>query len=240
MKKQLYYFKSVRKDLKILLGVAILLYCLIEVILKRYDEVFAGASKIGDFFSKLSVSYVSAFIFYFIVVHIKNQKDKDNINEFVGYEIFQIIINGHLLISPLDKAPDKGGQFEYPDQKKLFDLLASVDRTANDSPLISSGSKVNWNYWYEYLKNNTEKSLAKILARYTHLDSELIKLLTRIENSFFFIQFNMLFTITHDNTFKFFHIQLVTYLNLIQELEKYALKHFSNNRFSTSDFHGWR
>jgi hypothetical protein len=240
MNKLFYYFKTVRKDLKVLLLAAILVYFIIEIILKRYNEVFFGASKLGDFFSKLSVSYISAFIFYFIVVHIKNQKDKDNINEFVGYEIFQIIINGHLLISPLEKDLDKGGEFEYLDKKKLFDLLASVDRTANESPLILNGSKTNWNKWFEYLKNNTEKSINKIMGRYTHLDSELIKLLTRLENSLFFNQFEMLFTITHDKTFKFFQIEVMTYLNLTQELEKYALKHFGNHRFNTSEFHGWR
>ena len=239
MNKLLYYFKTVRKELKILLFVAILGY-FIENILGRYKEVFFGASVFGDFFSKLSISYISAFIFYFIVVHIKNQKDKNNINEFVGYEIFQIIINGHLLISPLRKDIDKGIQFEYLDNKKLFDLLASVDRTATDSPLILNGRNANWNDWYEYLKNNTEKSINKIMVRYTNLDSELIKLLTRVENSFFFTQFDMLFTVKHDTSFKCFQIPLMTYLNLIQELERYALKHFANHRYSTSDFHGWR
>ena len=73
MNKLFKYFLTTRKDLKILLLIAIVAYFVIELWLKRYEELFDGGYEIGQFFSMLSISYISAFIFYFIVVHIKSR-----------------------------------------------------------------------------------------------------------------------------------------------------------------------
>ena len=126
--KQLYqYFRKVRKELKLLLLLAIAAYFIIELLLRNYPPIFHNASKVGDFFSKLSVAYISAFIFYFIVIHIKSEKDKENINEFVGHKVYQIVTCGHLLIKPLQQKFDKNATFKYMDSGDLSTLLSAID-----------------------------------------------------------------------------------------------------------------
>ena len=239
--KQLYhYFVKVRTDLKILLAISIVTFFIIELWLNYIPAIFNGADKVGEFFSRLSTSYIAAFIFYFLVVHIKNLKDKENINEFVGHKVYAIITSAHLLIQPLMQKFDPKARFKNLDSQELSQLLRSVDKTTNEAPFSIKGEKANWLQWYEYLKESTESNLSHILLRYNHLDSQLIKFLTRVENSLFFTQWNLLYNLTVDKTFGSYRFQIQSYLNLIEELKQYADKNFKEHEHITSDFIGKR
>ena len=189
MTKLLKYFLSVRKELLNLLIIAICTYFLIEVVFNQYEEIFNGAYYWGQFFSKISIAYISAFIFYFFVVHIKNERDKENINEFVGHKVFDILTSAHLLIQPLQEKTNKKAKLEYFEFDELKKLLRSIKRNENEAPLRIggiNGRSANWIEWYEYLKDSTLKYIEEIFIRYNHLDTDLVKLLTRIQNSLFF------------------------------------------------------
>lgn len=69
-------------------------------------------------------------------MHIKGERDKQNINEFVGHEVYQIVVAGHLLIKPLQEKLGQKEAFEYPSRSELSTLLQSIDRTANEAPLL--------------------------------------------------------------------------------------------------------
>jgi hypothetical protein len=239
MRKLYKYFLSARKDLKWLLLLSILTYFLIELVLIRYDELFVGAYIIGQFFSKLSISYISAFVFYFIVVHIKAQKDKENVYEWVGHKAYSIITDAHLFIQPLMQINEKKAKFEDLKENELSQLLKSINRTAKQAPYIVNGENASWLEWYEYLKKSTEDSIDEILVRYAHLDSEFIKILSRIENSLFFYQWNLLYNFEYDKTFEIYKIQIQTYLRLINDLQVYADSNFKKFQFRTSEFVGY-
>lgn len=239
MRKLIKYFLKVRRELLLLLIIAIVTHLLIEIVFNQYEEIFVGAYYFGQFFSKLSIAYISAFIFYFFVVHIKNERDKENINEYIGHKVFDILTSAHLLIQPFQNKTDKKARFQYFDFEELKKLLHSINRNDNEAPLKVggiNGRNANWIEWYEYLKESTLKSIEEIFIRYNHLDSELIKLLTRIQNSMFFKQFDMLYNFEYINTFKIYEYQIYNYLNHIKNLEDYAKKHFQGHEFITKDF----
>ena len=189
------YFLKTRKDLKILLLIALATYFLIELVLNNYSELFLGANKFGEFFSKISTSYISAFIFYFIVVHIKNEKDKENINEYVGHKVYSIITSAHLIITPFLRKTEPKAHFKYLNSSELNKLLSSINRLDKEAPFISNGEHTNWIEWLEYLKKSKLKSIKEIYARYNHVDTKLIKILTRIENSLYITQFDFLYSL---------------------------------------------
>lgn len=238
MKKMYYYFRRVRMDLKVILAVAIASYFCIELWFNNYPELFSGAGKVGEFFSRLCVAYVSGFIFYFIVVHIKTERDKENVNEFVGHQVYQIITAAHLMVQPLMEKFDKTSRFRYLETAELNKLLQSIDRTAEEAPYIIKGRNANWIEWYEYLKASSESHVRLILARYPHLDSKLIKILTRIENSVFFTQFDRLYDFSYDKSFGIYQLQIGMYLSHVRDLEEYANKNLKKHQYLTGEFMG--
>ena len=64
--------------------------------------------------------------------------------------------------------------------------------------------------------------------------------MTRIENSLFFSQFEILYNSTHDNTFRIYKVQIQTYLTHIKELEEYADANYKKHQYMTSEFIGWK
>jgi hypothetical protein len=231
-------FKTVRRELLILLALSIFTYFLIELYLIDIPEIFKGGYQVGQFMTRVCQSYVSAFIFYFIVVHIKNENDKRNINEYVGYKVHSILTSAHLFIQPLQQKVDKKASFKYMTKSELGQLLRSINRNAQEAPYIIGERTGTWMEWYEYLKESSLDSLKEIFVRLPYLDSELVKRLTRIENSLFFKQWELLYHIERDQTFGIYEFQIGAYLNLIKDLEDYAEKKFPDNKFMTSEFIG--
>jgi hypothetical protein len=238
MQKLFKYYRRTRKDLKALLYIFIATYFLIEFVFNNYNEIFNGAHKLAVFFSDISISYISSFIFYFIVVQIKSEEDKANINELIGQKVYSIITSGHLLIQPFLVKKDKKANFEYLNRIQLRKLLSSFNKRDNEAPLSSNGKNKSWLEWYEYLKESTEEDFRIINVRYNLLDAELIKILSRIENSLFFYQFELLYNDVIGETFAMFEIQIFSYLNLIKELEVYADKNLSEFKYRKGDFVG--
>lgn len=216
------YFKKVRKELLYLLIVSISGYWAIEL-LNNFGEIFIGAHKLGVFFSNLCVSTVSAFIFYFIVVHIKEEKDRENISEYVGLRVSDIVTTGHLFFIPFSKKA-----FNDLTLKDLSrPALSAVDKTATDANLISNHEPMSWLGYYEHLKKETLTSINAVLSRYYHLDTELIRILSAVEHSMFFDHWNMLYNF-QDMTFGMYELEIQTYFLAIKNLEEYSLRHFEN------------
>lgn len=234
------YFTAVRKDLLTLLLIAFLNYLLIEFWFNSIPELFAGANKLGQLSSKLSISYISGFIFYFIVVHIKAERDKENINEWVGYKVHSIITSSHLFFQPFLKLKDDKLWFSDWDKEDRSNLLASIKRIDNRAPYIIDDKNGTWLQWWEYLKSSVFDSFKEIYLRYNHVDTELIKILTRLENCMFFSQWEMLYYVDYDPTFKMYDTQIKTYLTHLKDLENYADKNLGKYKTQTSEFMGYK
>lgn len=241
MLKTFKHLKTIKKELIILLFTSLITYFLIEVVLMKFSEIFSGAYELGQFFSKISISYISAFIFYFIVIHIKSEKDKENINEWVGYKAHSIITDAHLFIQPLMQVDNKNARFKKLTKEELHLLLKSIKRRDKQAPYIVKDQKITWLEWFEKQKKSTQESIKEIFVRYPHLDSEFIKIITRIENSIFFYQWDLLYyTLPFDETFAIYEPQIQTYLQLIEELENYSEVNFKKNKYRISEFIGYK
>ena len=230
---------SVRKELVFLLFLAIFTYFLIELFLNNYPEIFKGASKIGVFFSRISISYISAFIFYFLVVHLGKERDKDNINEIIEQRVADIITSGHSLILPMIRIENPKASYESFDMSGLGTLLSKVKKSDVCEGYTMGGKPITHVQHFEWVKRDSMKALNEIFDRYNHLDSELIKLLSRLKSSFLFEQWNFLYAHTFDETFFSMELPIHTYQIHLNDLEKYYNKHLKRVARNRSEFVGY-
>lgn len=135
---------------------------------------------------------------------------------------------------------NKKARFEDLELSKLRALLDSIEREAKDAPLIIDNQNGSWLEWFEYLKDSTNESLKEIFARYNHIDTNLIKILTRIENSMFFKQWEILRYNDYDKSFGVYHEQIKMYLVLIADLQKYFDENLKEYGSLTSEFMGYK
>ncbi|WP_319403223.1 hypothetical protein [uncultured Anaeromusa sp.] len=175
-------FNSVKKDLRVVLLIALSIELLLEFILFKIPECFSGASTIGQLFSKLSLSFIASFIFYYLVVHLKSQNDKRN-----GYAVAiplaeRIICDTRSILTELHI--ELGTSSSNEDIRLALNQL-TLSSTAN---VIVSTSPPRYFTWLEYLAsyhNNLIGTVNSIFNFTTLCDSDFIKRANDIQYSHF-------------------------------------------------------
>jgi len=219
MKKLFKDIISIRKDL------TIILFVVISVIIL---EVSRSEAKLNAVISGLCLSYISAFIFYFLVVHLKQQRDKDNIYQYIARRTYIIVSDTKSLISSFKKESRIGLKSEYPTEEELEEVCKKINPNSN-APLLIGGLDhyASWIQYLNYHKDRAENAIKKIYVGMQYLDSNYIKLLMGIEDCVHFKVIDVASKMPMRNVdLTAFARQLYKYFELVRKLELYANKNF--------------
>lgn len=217
--------KTLRKDLALLFIVSLLTVLMINFWLIDIPEFFNKGNTIGILAEKLCMSYISAFIFYFFVVHIKQQKDKRNIYQFVAEKSINIISYGQTIGRDLAKDSNVKLKTYYPSKEELLEICYKIDPYSEPTTLVSwSGLKLNWFSHFEKYRQDSMDSIHEIYAKMPFLDAQLIKHLSLIESSPFFsltkAMQNFPFKAKNENLLNFAD-KILNYLETVKEFEQF-------------------
>lgn len=217
------------------------------------EQIPRGA-EIGNIINNLGLGYITSYFFYFLVSYVKNEKDKNNVNEFLSFNATLIIIDGYTLLNFLkQESKMQNAKTEMPPTKELVEKMVSkinldsaplsrpdpVDLAKHLAGLLPSvtGKNVDWMEYFRHMKKEAEKPLEKLLELLPYMDSELTSLVYKIRES------SLFYTATHLVTGKPPHNEkdslrgmlpspIYEYLTLIKTLEDYV-----NTNFSTYSDH---
>lgn len=225
MKRILFLISSLRPIIFHLFILAIFTIFLIDFCLSEIPQLFNGGFKLGQIIYKLSMSYISAFIFYFLVVHIKVQNDKYTVYPFVKLMVSRIINQATITIESMSKASQVKVVGKFPTIDEMKELCKGINPYA-DAPLVFSGKQTiqaNWLQYFEYGKNQNDKLTQKIFAHLPFLDAELVTLLVKIQNNSHFSTIAMFSnTLIGNKDLEYFQDGFTEYLNLVLELQEYS------------------
>lgn len=200
------------------------------------DPVFNAAPKIGEIANIIFTSIITGHIFYAIVNQIKENKDKENIRLVVSKCIEEINYQNELLFNEFLKVSNYIPK-KIPYEIGEINLILKGIENTQLLPNIGYGfpTLVNWT-WYQLAQTSRQKVKIEInnLLRFSsHLDTEFIALLDRIERSSYFKIIDQ--TSIFGKDFKQFSLFKDSYLqhqNLNIEMIQYGLK---NNWLVISD-----
>ena len=215
--------RSLRRDLLIIFLICVITIFLIDFWLINIPELFKGGEKLGQIVYKLSFSYISAFVFYFLVVHLKNQKDKENLYSYISSNTLMIIRQAKALINETARSANIQLKATYPDSLELQSICKAINPNSN-APLILGrlGNYANWMQYFDYYKRRSNEASNKVLSKVQFLDSALVHKLAEIEDCNHFKDITMFANISIQNTdLLAFAPSLAKYFELIIDLEKY-------------------
>lgn len=176
------YIISVGPAINIALLVAISSVMVMEVWLNHIPELVPWGQEVGNIYYKVCISIVSSYIFYFIVIHLKNVKDKENINVYVSEQVKLIINEHHSQLNALSKESNINIKSKFPTSDEIIGIFSKVNPNS-DAPMINpAGKYVNWIQFFYSSKIRTEKTISKVLSKMPFLDSELVSLLVKIDD----------------------------------------------------------
>ena len=182
--------KALRLDISIIFILSLFTIILIDFYLIDIPELFKGGYKLGLIIYRLCLSYISAFIFYFLVVHLKNQKDKRILYSYVS-KFSTLIIEQDKKVSK-DLAENSGMQLEsaYPNSDELSKICKLINPNS-DAPLIwgvkINDKNANWIQYFEHNRLKTFEYSSKLHSVINFLDSELVYKIARIEDCGHFV-----------------------------------------------------
>ena len=98
---------SQQRVLIILLVISIVVVLLNDIIFNETPELFSFGDELGAALSNLSLAYISSYIFYYVVVVIKERKDVNSV-------AFAALLKTYI---DLGKLGEKSGEgfYKYPD-----------------------------------------------------------------------------------------------------------------------------
>jgi hypothetical protein len=131
------YFHRVRRDLLWLLWLSLGTYIGIEIA-SAWPSSAYWIWRLGQGFSVLAMAYVSAFIFYYFVNHISEEKDRELLSELALRPLEQMQVGndtflGHIVGDEFFKSEDLSFN-EIKDIVRKVDLSTVIDFGHSDAP----------------------------------------------------------------------------------------------------------
>ncbi len=181
--KALKLFLSVSPYLNTALAIAVTSIAVMDIYLFHRPEIVPWGAEFGRIYYTLCISMMASYVFYFIVVHLKEQADKENINAFVKNKVLGIINEHKSLINELKKAANCHSEETYLHKGQVEEVFRAINPKGK-APLLlgQSGQHANWMFYLKYHNERVQKSIQKIFVKMTFLDSRLVAILADIDD----------------------------------------------------------
>jgi hypothetical protein len=202
--------------------------------------------KVDNLIYFLSLSYIASFIFYFLVVHLKNLQNKFNIYEYIENKNKNIIQEVERFLGDFKKTTKINYISKFPTKEELDKFFNNINLISPSPEIIFDEISGHFISWFDYFKDH-KKSINKVLEKIYHyiiyLESDYVKLLLHIEDCNFFNDLDRIsgFIVFDNNLKKDINLtknlvkyikpgalskSLFEYFSLIKELELYAKREF--------------
>lgn len=168
--------------------------------LNSIPQIFPGAHQFGLIFEAILASVVASYIFYIIVVHIKEQEDKSTINPYISKHTKYIIDNCSAQLRAISNISEINLELESLNKDSLLTALSKIP-PYSDAPLMlaSTNKSAHWLQYLNYNMNHAKSSIRRILDQLPFLDAKLVALITAIDDCSLYMHIEFAQTIKINN-----------------------------------------
>ncbi|MDC5704751.1 hypothetical protein OPW13_06990 [Vibrio europaeus] len=216
------YIKQVRLVLNLIFIVTMVFIVLNAVIFSQLPELFNGGSALLGILNDISVGYIVSYIFYFLVVHIKEVDDKKHINFYIAAKSQALVSEYKGVVSHLKRSKDSTSHYLLPEE---FNEIFSQISPQSPSSFFAIHGRLPWIEVLNGSRIRSEKIISKIYLKMVFLDSKYVNLLSRIEESPYFKLLEPLDTLKApigNKDMLIWSAPFYQYSLLIKELESYC------------------
>ena len=177
------YVASVRPAINAIFLGAVSSIVVMEGWLNSIPEIVSWGNEFGEVYFNICLSIISSYVFYFIVVHIKSQQDKENIGVFVSGKVRNVIGDYKSQIRELKKAANNTNEEEFLEKSDIESIFLLIN-PQGQAPLLLGGlgNYANWLQYVDYHKSRTQGFIQKVFIKMLFLESKLVALLAKIDD----------------------------------------------------------
>ena len=225
-------FRGVKKCVKFVLAVplpvniALLISIFTLTLLVLLKTNIQLHSELYSVLYRLSLSIISSYVFYFIVVHIKSQRDKKNIHRVIDSYINRILTDYRFQKNGISRSVDFEFSDEFPKLEEIKECFSQV-LPYGEAPLYNPqlGRSVTWLDCFYSLRNKSCEAIEKILRKSDYIDSKLVSILDDIENNNHFAFSKVMPNLPHRNeSLENWAEGFLDYTEKVKKLHEYRVK----------------
>lgn len=176
--------KTLRKDLLILFAVSLASILIIDLWLINVPEMFVYGAELGMIYYKICFAYITAFIFYFINVHLQSERTKVKTYKYINNKSAKIHRLCSTLISSLRESC--GVPYDISFSSKENEIAILCDYVDPRTPFTLGGwYNTRFPYWQaaaDFIASENKELTRDLLFVRDSLDSDIVEILTDIDD----------------------------------------------------------
>lgn len=183
VKKSFFYLKTMPKALNYT-AISIFIVLLFKIFyLDNFPEPFKGLHKAGIIFEAIAGSVIASYIFYFIVIHIKEMNMKKALFPITVKLIYSLVGSCKNQLSVFSKNSPEKLTLETITQHNINITLSQLSPN-EESPILLNINR--FASWKEYIYMNCEDDKIRIndiISKIDYIDHNLITIVLKINDS---------------------------------------------------------
>ncbi|WP_022958799.1 hypothetical protein [Spongiibacter tropicus] len=205
---------------------SILLLLVKLFIFNKISEPVDGFHELGLVFEAVLASVLASYVFYLIVVHFNEVREKETIYPFVTRWANLVVRDCKTQIAGFSKVDPIKLDFQTLVKQNIEDVFARLEPNGN-APLTSwQGGQADWLQYFENYRIRSSRNINKIMAQLIFLEAPLVALLMEVQDSKHFSNIEIFSRVRLDNNnLMTFADDFFEYVQACRELDGYLKTH---------------
>lgn len=164
--------------------------------LNRFPGRFFGAHELGLIVEAILASVVASYIFYLLVVHVKEYSEREILRPYVEKHSRRLVGDCMSQVMEIAKASSMNLEVATISMSDISSAFSKISPNS-DAPLIMSVQTMkhaNWFQYFDHHKTRSTESIRKLLDQLPFLDANLVGIVTAIDDCMHFTQLKILTT----------------------------------------------
>lgn len=154
------------------------------LLLNRVPSLFLGFYDLGVIIEAILASVVASYVFYLLVVHVKEQSDREVLRPYVEKHTKRIIGECKAQINEISRTSLIPIDLDTLAEADLRSALSRIPPHSDAPLLISAHSNqhANWFQFFVHHQDRSRSSIRKLLDQLPFLDATHVQILTEVDD----------------------------------------------------------
>ena len=196
------------------------------VALNRIEAPYAAMFDLGVLADAVLTSVVASYVFYLIVVHLKESQDKSVLAPYVNRHTLRVVTLCQSQLNDIARTSGVNLDFDTLEVTQLADAFGRI-HPYSDAPLVLApdNRNANWYQYFDFHRGRSKESIQRVLAQLPFLDATHVGLLAEVDDCSHFNFIPLFLHVPTRNTdMASFASMFFSYCKSCQDLSKYMSK----------------
>lgn len=151
-------------------------------LLNQIEEPISGLMQLGFVFEGVLASVLASYVFFLIVVHFKEMRDRAVIYPHVLKWAQGVVGECKSQLAEFSKQTGHHTDIQSATKQDIESMFLKIDPKSNAPLLFSLRNYANWIQYFDHHRTRSKRGIAKIMSQLIFLEAPLVAQLTKVDD----------------------------------------------------------